>query len=231
MEISNSEFTELGGQLVLPFFEGNDKPPNNALSGLSRSQRTLVREALASGGFDGKKGKRMTLWTPGCNIILVGMGAKESLGHKRARDTGARLIASMSKKKGLDVTVRFTSGWSSARMIDFAEGMMLRDYEFLSHQEVPESHIEDPWKVDFQASSRYQVRLSEGLGRAHSVVGGVHLARDLGNEPANVLYPMEYARRAEEWSKGKENVDVEVYDWEKLQELGMGGLINVGKGR
>ena len=56
MEISNSEFTELGGQLVLPFFEGNDKPPNNALSGLSRSQRTLVREALASGGFDGKKG-------------------------------------------------------------------------------------------------------------------------------------------------------------------------------
>ena len=42
MEISNSEFTELGGQLVLPFFEGNDKPPNNALSGLSRSQRMLV---------------------------------------------------------------------------------------------------------------------------------------------------------------------------------------------
>ena len=59
---------------------------------------------------------------------------------------------------------------------------------------------------------------------------GVHLARDLGNEPANVLYPMEYAKRAEEWAKDKDNVEVEVYDWEKLQELGMGGLINVGKG-
>ena len=90
MEISNGEFTELGGQLVLPLFEGCDKPPNNSLSGLSRSQRSLVRDALASGGFDGKKGKRMTLWTPGCNIILVGMGAKDSLGHKRSRNTGAR---------------------------------------------------------------------------------------------------------------------------------------------
>jgi leucyl aminopeptidase len=158
------------------------------------------------------------------------MGAKDSLRHKRARNTGARLIASMSKKKGLDVTVRFTSGWSAIRMLDFAEGMMLRDYEFLSHQELPDSHIEDPWSVNFQASSRHQEGLSEGLGTAQSVVGGVHLARDLGNEPANVLYPMEYARRAMEWSKGKSNVDVEVYEWEKLQELGMGGLINVGKG-
>ena len=41
---------------------------------------------------------------------------------------------------------------------------------------------------------------------------------------------MEYARRAEEWAADKENITVEVYDWDKLQELGMGGLINVGKG-
>ena len=230
MEISNSKFTELGRQLVLPLFEGCDKPPNNSLSGLGRSQRALVKDAMASDGFDGKKGERMTLWTPSCNIILVGMGAKDSLSHKRSRNTGARLIGSMSKKKGLDVTVRFTSGWPTLRMVDFAEGMMLRDYEFLSHQEAPENHIGDPWKIGFQASSRHQEGLSEGLSLAQSIVGGVHLARDLGNEPANILYPMEYARRAVEWSKGKDNVNVEVYDWEKLQELGMGGLINVGKG-
>ena len=230
MEISNSEFTELGSQLVLPIFEGRDKAPNNSLAGLSKSQRGLVRDAISSGDFDGKKGKRMTLWTPGCNIILVGMGNKESMGHKIARNAGARLVAAMSKKKGLEVSVRFTSGWSTKRMIDFAEGMMLRDYEFLEHQEPPKGHIDEPWIVDFQASSRHQEGLSDGLSRAHSVVRGVHLARDLGNEPANILYPMEYARRALEWSEGKSNVEVEVYDWEMLQEFGMGGLINVGKG-
>ena len=110
MEISNSGFTELGSQLVLPLFKGSAKAPNNSLSGLSRTQRSHVREALASGDFDGEKGKRMTLWTPGCNIILVGMGDKESLGHKRARNTGARLIAAMSKKKGVEVTVKVVKG-------------------------------------------------------------------------------------------------------------------------
>ncbi len=230
MDWSSCEFRDVGGQLVLPLFEGIEKAPNNALSGLSRSQRALVRKAIASDDFEAKKGGRMSVWTPGCNILLVGMGEKKGLGNKRARDTGARSIAGMSKRKGLDVTVRFTSGWTSERMVDFAEGMMLRDYEFLNHQEVDDEHIADPWRVEFQASARHQGALSEGLGRTHAVVGGVHLARNLGNEPANVLYPMEYARRAVEWAEGKDDVAVEVYDWDKLQELGMGGLINVGKG-
>ena len=230
MQISNNEFTGLRKQLILPLFKSAEKPPNNSLAGLSRVQRGLVREALGSGGFDGKKGKRMSLWTPECNIVLVGMGDKDGLDHRIARDTGAKVIASLSKKKGVGVTVRFTSGWTGERMLDFAEGMMLRDYEFLEHQELPDDHVDEEWSVDFQASPRYQDLLSERLESVRSVVGGVHLARDLGNEPANVLYPMEYARRAVEWAEGKDNVSVEVYDWDKLQELGMGGLVNVGKG-
>jgi len=230
MKVSNSEFIGIGSQLILPIFESTGKAPNNSLLGLSKSQRNLVKEALSSSEFDAKKGKKMTVWTPKCNIILVGMGNKKNLDSELARNTGARIIATMSKRKGCDITVRFTKGWSSERMIDFAEGMMLRAYEFLEHQEVPEDHISTPWEVNYQASNRHQQGLSEGLEKTNSIVSGVHLARDLGNEPANVLYPMEYARRALEWAEGKNNVEVEVYGWQRLQELGMGGLINVGKG-
>ncbi len=230
MIIRNSEFTKLGKQLILPLFEGVQRAPNNSLMGLSRVHRGLVKEALNSENFDGKKGKNMTLWTPECNIVLVGIGAKDSFDHKVARNSGARIIASLSKKKGVEVTVRFTSGWTGERMLDFAEGMMLRDYDFLEHQEIPDDHIDEEWDVDFQASSRYQKMLSEKLDKIQSITKGVHLARDLGNEPANILYPMEYAKRALKWAENKKNVSVEVYDWDKLHELGMGGLINVGKG-
>tara|TARA_Y100001970_G_scaffold30856_1_gene38301 strand:- start:7226 stop:8749 length:1524 start_codon:yes stop_codon:yes gene_type:complete len=230
MQVSNNEFNGIGSQLILPLFKGNKKPPNNSLMGLNKSQRNLVKQALTKENFDAKKGTMMALWTPKCNIILVGMGDKDSLTSKRTRNTGARLIANMSKKKGCEITVRFTKGWTSERMIDFAEGMMLRDYEFLEHQEISDDYISNPWKIEFQASSRYQKELTDGLKETHSIVCGVHLARDLGNEPANILYPMEYARRALEWAEGKNNVEVEVYDWEQLQEFGMGGLINVGKG-
>jgi len=230
MEYDNSVFEEIGRQLVLPIFEGTERAPNNSLNGLGRVQRSLVREALLSDDFDGKIGKVMTVWTPSCNIILVGMGGRDDLGHKKARNTGAKVIASMKKEKGLEITVRFTSGWTSKRMVDFAEGMMLRDYEFLEHQEIKDNHVTDSWKVCFQASPRHQGHLEMGLKRVNSIVGGVHIARNLGNEPANVLYPMEFARRAIEWAENRSNVHVEVYDWERLLELGMGGLVNVGKG-
>ena len=55
-------------------------------------------------------------------------------------------------------------------MVDFAEGMMLRDYEFLEHQKKPDDHIEEEWKVDFQASRRHQVKLSVELQNVQSVV-------------------------------------------------------------
>ncbi len=230
MQWTINNFGEVGNQLILPLFEGISKVPNNALTGLNRTQRSLVREAFSSGEFDAKRGKKMVIWTPGCRILLVGMGIKIKLTHKISRNTGARVIASLSKKKGLMVKVRFTKGWNLQMMNNFAEGMMIRDYEFLEHQDLDDDHISDEWKIDFQANNRYLTDLNLNLKITESVVKGVHLARDLGNEPANVLYPMEFARRIVEWSSTRENVEVEVIEWEKLQDLGMGGLINVGKG-
>ena len=87
MEWKNSEFGEVGNQLVLPLFKGVGKAPNNSLSGLNRTQRTLVREAIASDDFEGKKGQRMAVWSPGCRVLLVGMGEKgERAGHNAADD-------------------------------------------------------------------------------------------------------------------------------------------------
>ena len=71
MQIGNSEFTKPRKQLILPLFEGTEKAPNNSLTGLSRVQRRLVKDALDSKEFDGKKGKKMTLWTSGCNLSLI----------------------------------------------------------------------------------------------------------------------------------------------------------------
>ena len=230
MEWRINEFGDVGMQLILPLFEGVSKAPNKSLDGMNRKQRSLVRSAISSKDFEGKRGQRLSVWTEGCRVLLIGLGEKENLTRKLVRNTGARTIAVLSKKKGIDITIRFTSGWNAENMLLFAEGMMLRDYSFDNHKIVDEDECHDSWNVDFQSSNRYQESLESGLQRIGSVVGGVHLARDLGNEPANILYPMEFANRAIKWASNKDNVLVEVYDWDKLQELGMGGLVNVGKG-
>jgi leucyl aminopeptidase len=56
----------------------------------------------------------------------------------------------------------------------------------------------------------------------------VTLARDLVNEPANVLGPAEFAARAKELTKL--GVQVEVLGPKALEKLGMGALLAVGQG-
>jgi leucyl aminopeptidase len=60
------------------------------------------------------------------------------------------------------------------------------------------------------------------------VADGVDLARDLVNEPANVLFPEEFARRV--GALRKTGVAVEVLNIAAMKKLGMNALLGVGQG-
>ena len=230
MSVNCGDYGEIGDQLLITLFENQNRLPNKATLGLNRSQSKLIREAISSNSFDQKKGSSLNIWTPECRIHLLRLGPKEEFNPNSARTLGARFMSSISKKNGVSMTIRMLTGWSVDTISAFAEGVFLRDYDFVEHQDVGPDYIPDDWRFEFQVADRHIQDVSEKLKLSQAIVSGVHLSRDLGNEPANVLYPMEYANRALSWAESKPNVKVEVYDWDKLVELGMGGLINVGKG-
>jgi leucyl aminopeptidase len=60
------------------------------------------------------------------------------------------------------------------------------------------------------------------------IIEGVITARDLVNEPPNVLFPEEFARRASQLRKL--GVDVEILDVKAMTKLGMGALLGVAQG-
>ena len=64
--------------------------------------------------------------------------------------------------------------------------------------------------------------------RLKAIADGVMLARDLVNEPANVLGPVEFAAEAKRLEKV--GVDVEILDEKELKKLGMGALLAVAQG-
>jgi leucyl aminopeptidase len=60
------------------------------------------------------------------------------------------------------------------------------------------------------------------------LAAGVHLARDLVNEPANILTPAEFARRVA--AVKNLGVKVEILTPRELKKLGMGALLGVAQG-
>ena len=65
-----------------------------------------------------------------------------------------------------------------------------------------------------------------GLG---AVADGIFLARDLVNEPPNILYPEEFARRAR-LLLSKLGVKVEILGEAQMKKQGFGALLGVGQG-
>ena len=60
---------------------------------------------------------------------------------------------------------------------------------------------------------------------AHSL----ELVRDLGNEPANILHPLEYVNRVKARGK-KSGFQVKVFDAKQLKKLGLNSLLSVSSG-
>jgi leucyl aminopeptidase len=63
---------------------------------------------------------------------------------------------------------------------------------------------------------------------AHAISAGRALARDLVNEPADVIYPETLANAA--LALADDHISVEVWDFDRIKAAGMGGVEAVGKG-
>ncbi|MDG1858871.1 MAG: leucyl aminopeptidase family protein, partial [Emcibacteraceae bacterium] len=55
-------------------------------------------------------------------------------------------------------------------------------------------------------------------------------ARDISNEPANIIYPESFVAQWTEHFKGMDNIEIKVIDENEMLELGMGAIYGVGRG-
>lgn len=71
--------------------------------------------------------------------------------------------------------------------------------------------------------------LDKGLKAGESVGESMNFARDLANEPPNILHPTEMAKRAEKMAK-EVGLKCEILDEKQMEKLGMGSLLSVSYG-
>ncbi len=105
---------------------------------------------------------------------------------------------------------------------EFAFGFALRNYKFEKYQKDPKTRAEPRFHVDDVKA------FTEAFAPYFARVEGVHLARDLVNEPANILTTTEFANRIEFLSEL--GVEVEILEEKELEKIGLRALLGVGQG-
>ncbi len=115
---------------------------------------------------------------------------------------------------------------SARDVADFSLGARLRSYSFDRYK--TKKKDEDEANASLTLLTADPTAAETAAKDAAGVAEGVVLARNLVNEPPNVLYPEEYARRVSELTKL--GVEVEILDLAQMKQLGMGALIAVAQG-
>ncbi len=163
-------------------------------------------------------------------VVIVGLGPAERMGLdeiRHAAATGGRKARSLASGT-LAVSVDGEECGLSAEEIAgaIAEGLDMGLYRFDRHQ-APKQTPNVLERVTLHSDSVDAVEAGIAAGR--SLAGAANFARDLANEPSNLLTPTELASRAEAWA-GQHDVEIEVMDEAAAAELGMGSFLGVAKG-
>ncbi len=194
----------------------------------------LVRRAAAADRFAGKSGSTLDIVAPqGLDVprlVVVGTGKESEFKPRDIVKFGGIAMGKLPGAAGQGtIFAEFGAGALKPKQAaDLAMGMRLRAYSFDRYKTRRKEGEERADKVEINVACAAPAAAQTAWASAAAITDGVVLARDLINEPANVLYPIEFARRLS--SLSKLGVAVDVLDVAAMKKLGMGALLGVGQG-
>jgi leucyl aminopeptidase len=192
-----------------------------------------LREGAVRARFEGKPGQLVEGFVERdggvVRLALVGAG-EEGAAERQANleKAGAALAAKYATAGDAELVLDMRdTPYSAEETAAIATGVRLRVWRYDHYR----TKLTDDEKVTLKS-----VRILGGhqdseaaWGRAASIADGVEFARTLVTEPGNVVYPESFVSLCEERFAGT-GAKLTVLDEAKMEKLGMGALLGVGRG-
>ena len=218
------------GVLVLLVAEA--KTLTGAAAEADRRTKGQLSRAMTAAAFTGKRETQLDMVAPGGGfdrIVMFGLGNAETLRPLDVEMLGGSIAGTLQTLKVKAASIAAGTGTKTIAAADVAallgSGAKLRIYSFTHYKsKKPETAQLSEVTIlaqDAAATKRAFVALE-------AVADGVHLARDLVNEPANILYPVVFAARAK--ALAADGVKIEILTPAQMKKLGMGALLGVAQG-
>ncbi|MCG6857699.1 MAG: leucyl aminopeptidase [Salaquimonas sp.] len=189
-----------------------------------------IARAIGVSEFAGKLAAGLDVIAPAAGIdrvVVVGCGETANNGESNWMKVGGRIRAAAARAERVTVICDLAgeAELSADAVAAVAAGAKLRAYDFDLYK-TKDKKSSKAQKITFAVADPAAAR--KAWKALDAITDGVITARDLVNEPANVLGPVEFAARAKELEK--QGVEVEVLDEKALRKLKMGALLGVNQG-
>ncbi|MBF6599588.1 MAG: leucyl aminopeptidase [Dehalococcoidia bacterium] len=239
VRVASGDITQTETQcVVVNLFQGVVAPAG-ASGAVDRALSGMLTELIAAGDITGKWGELTLLHTIGRalaapRVLVAGLGTADEFTIDRVRDLSAniaRLLGARRIRDAATIThgagLRALDAESCAQAI--AEGALLGSYRFDAHKQPEEDATRLKTLTIVENDQAKVAPLTRGAERGVIVAEAANFARDLANEPSNVLTPTEFAARAETMAR-EEGLGCRILDRDECQQMGMGSFLGVAKG-
>jgi leucyl aminopeptidase len=186
-----------------------------------------LTRAMAASRFTGKAGSHLLVaGTSAGSVVLVGAGEASKLDDAAIEEAAAAAdhATKLSGAEVLTIDARHLSADRAAR-VGFAVRLAAYRFDKYLTTQKPDK-VPSIKTVRVVAADRKAAEAS--FKPLSAVADAVLFSRDLVSEPANVLYPEEFARRVK--ALEKIGLEVEILGEKQMEKLGMRTLLAVGQG-
>jgi leucyl aminopeptidase len=194
----------------------------------------LIKRAAQTNQFKGKNGVSLDILAPeglkAKRLIVLGVGKPAELKNNDFLKLGGTLAGKLRAGTGaVAVIAELPKGSMTAdQAATVAAGIRLRAYKFDRYKTKKKEGEETALRANVSIAVGDATAARKAFVPNDHIVDGVITARDLVNEPPNILFPVEFARRAGQLRKL--GVAVDVLDVNAMKRLGMGALLGVAQG-
>ncbi len=224
---------EYAGPALGVAIPGGDAPLDAAAAAADGALGGLITRLREAGELKGNVGDTTILHTlgqmPTERLVLAGIGdpARLTVANLRRTAAAAARAARKAGVAGLASTVYGADIFGATTAAQsIVEGTLLGLYRFDLYRPGETAEVAE---LVVLADGQPQAGVESGVMRGRELAAGVALARDLVNEPPNVLTPTELARRSQALAQ-EYGLECQVLDAAAMREVGMNALLGVASG-
>ena len=225
--------------LVVNLFKGV-KEPGGATEAVDKALDGAISQLLKEGEIKGNQGAISLIHTLGkiapARVVVVGLGPADKFDAQVLRQVSADVVRFL-RQRGIKRAATIAHGAGTGGLDPSAsgqaitEGTLLGLYRFQSYlsSNGSDEHVDFEEMVIVDRDPDHVDAISSGITAGQVMAEGAMLARDMVNEPANVMTPSHMAEMAGRVA-GSEGLSLTVLEASDMGEMGMGALLGVAQG-
>ncbi len=208
------------------------KGERSTLDGFDQALGGALGRLIKREDFRGKKDQQISLSTLGKvkaeRIVVIGLGDTSKLTGADLRTFAAKAARAANADKAKRLVLGIPEGGEKF-LREIAEGLELGAYRFTKYFTGDRKPKAELAQVTICLAGTTPKDAKERVDIGQTVANGLNIARDLSNEPPNVIYPDTLAEYSRTVAKDA-NLKILTFDYKEIVKRGMKLLQAVGQG-